>query len=205
MKHIIRGILVLAVFAASTLYSGQPAPGVVGVDVVVKQNPGKRAMTDTHGSFVLDGLAPGSYTVTFRARPAKDVKSPPKTMVSVASSYTIKLEVGNQSVNQGGFSADRLRAGIDFPVQVGSGATIRGQVLGVGNKRMVWIPQEVGSNIPGHWVDADSPEGKAATKRATFLTSKDTLNRMQDEHTPFHQEGWKGESNGLKPDTGHPR
>ncbi|HEY5074276.1 MAG TPA: hypothetical protein VII34_06220, partial [Pyrinomonadaceae bacterium] len=57
-----RGTLLLfIVFAGSTVYAGQPAPGVAGVEVVVKQSPAKRAVTDARGNFVLDALPSGSY------------------------------------------------------------------------------------------------------------------------------------------------
>ena len=61
-------------------------------------------------------------------------------------------------MSQRGLTSDKLIAGVDIPVVVGPGATIRGQVLAHAPKRMVWIAPEVGSQMPGHWADADSKE-----------------------------------------------
>jgi hypothetical protein len=190
MKNMTRGIsLLLAMVAISGVHAGQPAPGVAGVEVFAKQNPGKRAVTDAHGSFALEGLAPGSYTVTFRSRPAKDTKTPAKTTMMVASTYAIKLQVGTQSVNQGGFSGARLERGVDFPVQLGTDAKIRGQVLGVGYKKMIWIAAEVGSHMSGHWVEADSKE--AARFNTNRVSGDDLRKNLQMAPDP-HQEGFQG-------------
>jgi hypothetical protein len=132
MKKMIRGILLAwTVFAACVIYGGQP-PGVAGVDVIVKQNPSKRAVTDARGNFAFDALPPGSYTLTVRARKAKDTPSTTASKVTVASSYSIKVEGTKRSVNQTGLTSDKLLAGVDIAVEVGAGAKVRGQVLAAG-------------------------------------------------------------------------
>src|SRR5205814_856769 len=145
MKNMTRGVfLLLTVFAASAIYGGQPGPGVAGVDVLVKQNPSKRAVTDARGNFTLDALPSGSYTLTFRARKASDMKIAQTSKMAVASSYSIKIEGTKRSVNQSGLIGNKLLAGVDIAVEVGSGAKIRGQVLAGGVKKMVWIAPELG-------------------------------------------------------------
>jgi hypothetical protein len=111
MKNMSRGILSLLVACATSIsYGGQaPAPrGVHGVDVIVKQNPSKRTMTDTRGNFALDGLAPGTYALTFRPRKAKDTKNQASDEVTVATSYSIKVDGGKRVVNQSGLTTDNL-------------------------------------------------------------------------------------------------
>lgn len=83
------------------------------------------------------------------------------------------------------------RPGIDIPVEVGSGAKVRGQVLAGAIKKMVWIAQELGSNIPGHWVEADSKE--AATHNTVRVSNDDFRNNLQRAPDP-HQEGGPGPS-----------
>jgi hypothetical protein len=159
----------LVAFATSSLYGGQSPPGVAGVDVVVKQKAGKRAVTDAHGNFAFDALPPGSCILAFRVREAKDLsrsaerRNPKVTTdkVTVASSYSIKIEGTKRPLNQSGLTNDKLTAGVDVAVEVGSGGKVRGQVLAAETAKMVWIPKRTGSHMPGHWVPADSAEAKS--------------------------------------------
>jgi hypothetical protein len=181
MKHMIRSLMLLSVvFATAVVHGARPAPGVAGVDVFVKQNPGKRVVTDARGTFAFNALPPGSYTLAFRARAAKDLtrtRGPlrsrnPTDTAAVASSFAIKIEGTKRAVNQSGLTSDKLMEGVDVSIEVGSGATVRGQVVATEAKRMVWIPKEVGSNLAGHWVAADSSEAKG---RKIIIHSPDDL------------------------------
>jgi hypothetical protein len=190
MKNINRGILFLSVaLASAAVYAGPPAPGVAGVDVFVKQMPAKKSVTDARGNFALDGLAPGAYTIAFRAKEAKDVKPASTSKAIVATTYSIKIDGTKRSVNQSGLTSDKLLAGVDIAVQVGAGAKVRGQVLAAGVKKMVWIPGALGSNIPGHWAEEDSKE--ASMHNRVNMSSEDFRNNMQN-HTDPHQEGFGG-------------
>jgi hypothetical protein len=159
MKNMTRGIVFLLVaLAAPVIYGDQPGSGVAEVDVIVKQSPGKRRITDERGNFSFEGLAPGSYTLTFRGRKAHMMPEITRSEVIVAGTYSIKIEGAKRSVNQSGLTSDRLIAGVDVPVEVGSSAKIHGQVLAGAPRKMVWVAPKVGSNMPGHWVDPDSAE-----------------------------------------------
>jgi SdrD B-like domain len=193
MKNMARGLLLLFVgFAVSIVHGGQPAPGVPGVDVQIRQNPAKRAVTGSQGSFAFEGLAPGSYTVAFRARKAKDLKNTPSDKVTVAESYSIKIEGTKAAVNQSGLTSNQLLAGLDIPVQVAAGGKIRGQVTAGGVKKMVWISQEPGSHIPGHWVEVGTPEAKRAFRSNALGMSGDGQRRLMENTGDNHQEGWRG-------------
>lgn len=68
MKHMTCGIVFLLVaLATPVIYGGEPARGVAGVDVIVKQKPSDHAITDARGNFAIEALAVGSCTLTFRA------------------------------------------------------------------------------------------------------------------------------------------
>ena len=186
MKNMTRGILSLLVACATSVsYGGQPPRGVAGVDVAVKQNPSKRAVTDARGNFAFDGLAPGSYTVSFRARKSNIKTTTTTDKVAVGSSYSIKIDGAKRSVTQGGLTGDRLLAGVDLKIDVGSGAKVRGQVAAGGLKKMVWIPREPGSNIPGHWAEEGS---EAASRSNSVVHSPQDTNQM-----------YKGNPNNVDP------
>jgi hypothetical protein len=193
MKHMIRGILLLSVLGAMPVVYGQAPTGVAGVGVVVKQNPTKRAVTDARGNFSLSGLPAGSYTLTIR--PAQNTKMASTTKATVATSYSIKVEGTKRSVNQT-LTSDKLLAGVDVPVEVGAGAKVRGQVLAGGIKKMVWIAAEIGSHMPGHWVEADSKE--ASAHNSVRVSNDDFRNNLQMARDP-HQEGFPGSGVGLSP------
>ena len=161
MKKITLGIAIMTVALASSPLNGAEGPrGVAGVEVILKQNPSKRVMTDTRGTFALDGLPAGSYTLTFKAKKAKDAREQTTNKVTVATSYSIRID-GSRRVVKSGLTSDLLIGGFELRVD-GAGANIRGQVMADALKNMVWIPKEPGSNIPGRWVEANSSDAKRA-------------------------------------------
>lgn len=169
----------LVALATPVLSGGQPARGVAGVDVIVKQRPSDHKVTDARGNFAMDALAAGSYTLTFRARKAEDLHHSTSDKVIVATLYSIKIEGTKQAVNKGGLTTDALLAGVEVEVNVGAGARIRGQVAAAAQKNMVWIPKEPGSNIPGHWVEEGSAEAKAAIHHNTYQLNKEGVRQIQ--------------------------
>jgi len=182
MKNITRGIVLLVLgFGVSALYGGQTPRGVAGVDVVVKQNPSKRAVTDARGNFAFDGLAPGSYTLSFQARKSANPKTTTTDKVIVGTSYSIKIDGAKRSVTQSGLTGDKLLTGIDFKIDVGSGAKVRGQVAAGALKKMVWVPREPGSHIPGYWAE----EGTAAASRSnTQILGQDEMREAMNRANP---------------------
>jgi hypothetical protein len=163
MKPMTHGIVFLLVaLATPVIYGGEPARGVAGVDVIVKQRPSDHAVTDARGNFAVEALAAGSYTLTFRPQKAEDLHHSTSDKVIVASLYSIKIEGTKRALNKRGLTTDDLLAGYDIDVNLGPGGRIRGQVSAAALKNMVWIPQETGSRIPGHWVEEGSAEARAA-------------------------------------------
>jgi hypothetical protein len=166
MKQMTRGIVFLLVALATPfIYGGEPARGVAGVDVIVKQRPRDHKVTDARGNFALEALAAGSYTLTFRALKAADLHHTTYDKVIVAQLYSIKIEGTKRAVNKISLTTDDLLAGYDIDVDLGASARIRGQVAAAASKNMVWISQETGSRIPGHWAEAGSAEAMAAIHR----------------------------------------
>jgi hypothetical protein len=165
MKRTVRGFVFLLVAVATPVISGSdPAQGVAGVDVIVKQRSSDRAVTNARGTFALEALAAGSYTLTFRARKAEDMHRSTSNKVIVATSYSIKIEGAKRTVHKSGLTSNDLLAGVDVDVQVGPGARIHGQVTAGAAKKMVWLPREPGSNLPGRWVAEDSAEARAGRR-----------------------------------------
>ena|SRR5205823_875701 len=183
MKNRTRGIggivLLLVAFATPVIYGGEPAHGVAGVDVIVKQRPRDSAVTDVRGNFAIEALAAGSYTLTFRARKAGDIHHNTPDKVIIATLYSIKIDGTKHAVNKSGLTSNQLAAGVEVDVDLGPGARIRGQVAAGALKNMVWIPKEPGSNIPGHWVEEGSVEAKAAIHHNAEALSVEGLRLMQ--------------------------
>jgi hypothetical protein len=180
MKHMTLGIVFLLVaLATPVIYGGEPARGVAGVDVIVKQRPRDRAVTDARGNFAIEALAGGSYRLTFRARKAEDLHHSTSDKVMVATTYSIKIDGTKRAVNKSGLTTDDLLAGYDVDVDLGPGARIRGQVAAAALKNMVWIPAETGSHVPGHWVEAGSAEAKAAVHHNMNRMSVEELRQIQ--------------------------
>ena len=148
------------------------------MDVIVKQRPKDSAVTDARGNFAIEALAAGSYTLTFRARKAGDLPGSTSHKVIVAMVYSIKIDGAKRSVNKTGLTSDDLVAGVDVIVDLGPGARIRGQVAAVALKNMIWIRQETGSHVPGHWVAEDSAEARAAVHHNSVALSIEELREI---------------------------
>ena len=182
MKNITRGIVLLLVACATSVsYGGQPPRGVAGVDVVVKQNPSKRAVTDTRGNFAFTGLAPGAYTISFRARKSAEVAKTTTDKVVVGTSYSIRIDGAKRAVTQSALTGDRLLSGVDLRIEVGAGAKVRGQVAAGALKRMVWVPKEPGSNIPGYWAEEGTV---AASRSSTQVLGQDEMRDAMNRANP---------------------
>jgi len=188
MKKTTFGIaIVMVAFASSPLHGEDGPRGVAGVDVFVKQNPSKRATTNASGAFAFDGLPAGSFTLTFKAKKAGDTRTQTSDKVTVATSYSINIE-GAKRVVKSGLTGDDLLGGFELRVD-GAGSKIRGKVAADALQKMVWIAKEPGSNIPGRWVVADSPEAKAAFKGNAQLINRDDMRQAMDRGNPNMQTG----------------
>ena len=187
-------VIVLAVSLVSAAYGDLP---VAGVEVMVQKNNGskyvKRAVTDAHGKFAIEGMTAGKYNIAFQPPKGTGKALPHKAVVG--SAYSITMTGATKPFAQNGIKSETFAKGIFTTLELRGGAEIRGQVTAGKATTMVWIDKEIGSNIPGHWADANSAEAKAAGHSNTVHMSRDAVNRALGEHAGFHQEGWKGGGN----------
>lgn len=173
MKNLIRNTLLsLLLLAASLAYGAIPA-----VNVTVSDAGGKAAYkgaTDPTGAFATAKLQPGNYTVQFNSSNAA-LKGKQYALVVAAGKKKVSANVAGEKFAGGG---------VAMKVDVGAGLNITGQVaaqtgpVSKGGKKMVWIPPVLGSNMPGHWVEEDSAEAKAAKSRGTL--SKESIEKMTE-------------------------
>ena len=174
MKNMMRCIVFFVVaLAASVSYGGEEPKGVAAVNVALKQNPKKKAVTDDQGNFVLSAV-PGSYTLFVWGPSAKDLKQTTGSVMIVATAYSIKVEGAKRSANQNNITSDKLIAGVDIPIVVGSDGKVQGRVLAEGLKRFVWVPKSSSSNLPGHWAEEGSADA-VPSHNMTQISRKDML------------------------------
>lgn len=171
MKTLSRSLLLtsLALLGAASLASA----AVPTMDVTVSNSSGKllfKGKTDATGLFTTKSLAPGSYVVQFNS---KSSKGGPFAVVVAAG----KKKVVANSVPASKFS----KGGVAMRVEVSKAMSLTGQVAEAGQttmasdegstkgnakvkyingKKYVWVQGELGSNLGGRWVDANSPEAQ---------------------------------------------
>jgi hypothetical protein len=136
----------------------------------------KQVKTDANGYFTIGTLPAGDYTLEFRARKSPGLKN---------QQFSIAIDGTKTSGRQGGVSGQYLVGGVALDVEMVAGKTVSGQVTtgsiaAVKNtkKEMVWIPQEIGSNLPGHWVEEGSAQ--TVTARNWGHIRIEDVRRMQD-------------------------
>ena len=164
MKNMIRSAVVSLLFVAACIVQA----AVPAMNVTVSDAGGKAAFkgtTNTKGTFATAKLKPGNYVVQFNSN-SSAVKG---------NQYAIVVSAGTKKVAANAVSGEKLAGGgVAMKVDVGPGLNITGQVAAElktamkNGKKMVWIPPQLGSNLPGHWAE----EGSAEAVKIFCLTGR---------------------------------
>lgn len=181
MKNILHfASTVLFLIAVSVGYSAVPA-----LNVTVSDGGGKVAFkgaTNGTGTFATPNFKPGNYVVQFNSS-SPGLKG---------NQYALVISAGKKKVSANVAGEKFAGGGVAMKVDVAAGLNITGQVAAQtgpmskdGKKKMVWIPKQLGSNQPGHWVEEGSAEAIAA-KNAGILSTQD-VNKMQEHMRPGAQ------------------
>lgn len=173
MNKILRfASVVLFLIAVSVGYSALPA-----LNVTVSDGGGKVAFkgaTNATGAFTTTKLTPGNYVVQLNSS-SSELKGKQYAVVVAAGKKKVSADVAGEKFAGGG---------VAMKVDVAPGLNITGQVapqtgpISKNGKKMVWITKQLGSNLPGHWVEEDSAEAIAAKNAGTV--SKDRIQNIQN-------------------------
>jgi hypothetical protein len=166
MKNIVRSFIALVIAAGSFAYGAVPS-----LSVTVSDSAGKVAFkggTNSKGTFATGTLKPGKYAVQFQSSGGN---------VNGAS-YAVVISAGTKKVTADSVDGAKFsKGGVAMNIEVGSGLNVSGQVSEAGatkvdknGKKMVWIPQKLGSNLPAHWASEDSAEAKEAKTQGSYST-----------------------------------
>jgi hypothetical protein len=178
MKNLIRSTIVsLLLGAACMAYGAGPS-----LNVTVSDASGKAAFkgsTNAKGTFATSKLKPGNYVVQFSS-PGGGLKG----------NYAIVVSAGMKKVSAAGVAGEKFaKGGVALKVDVAAGLNIAGQVAAEeagaskNGKKMVWIPPQSGSHMPGKWVEADSAEAKQV-RASGSLSAQDVNNIQEHMHNP---------------------
>jgi hypothetical protein len=163
MNGIVRSFVVLAVAACSAAYAAAPQ-----MSVIISDSSGRAAYkgtTDASGVFMTASLRPGNYVVQFKSRDGA-VK---------ANDYALVISAGRKKVTADSVAGEKFTGGgVAMRIELGSSASISGQVadaatmLDAEGRRLVWVPQKLGSHLPAHWAAEDSPEAREAKTQLNY-------------------------------------
>src|SRR5450631_1624951 len=164
MKNVILSTAMsFLLIAASMAYGGIPP-----MSVTVSDAGGKAAFkgtTNASGGFTTSKLQPGKYIVQVNGG-------------AKGSQYTIVVSAGTKKVSASAVAGTKLASGgVALKVDLASVLNITGQIAAEtgpttkGGKKMVWITPQLGSNMPGHWVEEGSAEEVAARGHAVDTQS----------------------------------
>jgi hypothetical protein len=164
MKKIWSIAIVGLVMAAGSIAFGS----VPALRVTVSDSKGYAAYkgtTNEDGTFATGTLKPGHYVVQFNAR--RDTVA--------GNNYALIVSAGRKKVVASAVAGDKFAGGgVAMRIEVAGGAKIAGQVASdlrtmmKNGRLLVWIPQQIGSHLPGHWAEADSAEAKFTQASSSF-------------------------------------
>ena len=176
MKNAVCRLLFLcAVSITSSLFAQQPSVAITvlrtGQHQIVKQ-----VRSDLAGNFVIGTLPAGNYTLQFRA---------PKSARLSNQKFSLAVDGVKISGHQEGISGNSLVGGVALDVAVSAGRSVSGHITTgprvaskSGKKRMVWVPKQIGSNLPARWIEEGSVQTVAAFNSGHI--SIDKIRQMQD-------------------------
>jgi hypothetical protein len=169
MKNIIRNILLsTSLVVACAAYADTPS-----MNVTVSDPGGKVAFkgrTNSQGAFATSKLARGNYVVEFKGAAPK------------GSQWALAVAAGKKKVIAQSVAGEKFASGgVAMKVDNSAGVNITGQISGSregGKPGMVWIPKQLGSNVPAHWAPADSAEAVAARNAGSM--SSDQVQKINE-------------------------
>lgn len=132
----------------------------------------KQVTTDAQGGFKIGTVPASPYTLEFRAKSPAEVKN---------QSFVIKLAGTKSRSNQKGFAGRYIAGGVLLEVETLPGTPLHGLITpgSVQNaQKMIWLPQETGSHLPGRWVEEDSARRVASSNRGHY--TMEAIRKMQD-------------------------
>jgi len=155
--------------------SASNASAYPAVDVTLRFKTGGKVLrqvkTDSTGHFTLGTFPASGYVMEFRARKAAEVRD---------QRFAIEIDGIKAKGRQNGILAKYLVGGFGVDVETVAGTPVKGQVTTgslAPTKRMVWLPKELGSNIPGRWVEEGSGRSVAGVNAGTIRLEK--ISQMQ--------------------------
>jgi hypothetical protein len=164
MKIIARCFIGLVLAAGSFAYSAVPSMSVIVSDA--SGRAAYRGATDGNGSFSTATLKPGNYVVQFNSKRKADVKG----------NFALVVAAGRKKVVADSIAGEKFGGGgVAMRIEVDSGSRISGQIaealqtmLDKEGRRLVWIPERVGTHLAAHWAPVDSPDAKEVMTRASY-------------------------------------
>lgn len=163
MKKLVHGVVILF-FVAGIAHGSVPQ-----MTVTVADSTGKAAYkgaTDPNGAFATGSLQPGNYVVQFNCKNAR----------VMGKNFGLVISAGKKKVTADSVAGDKFAAGgVAMRIALGGSQSIAGQVMDAlstkvdkDGKRLVWIPQKLGSNLPAHWAAEDSAEAREAQTQTSY-------------------------------------
>src|ERR1700738_5589107 len=180
MKNILSTVVIgWAVTAGSSAYAAVPEMRVTVSDA--SGYAAYKGATDSNGAFATGSLKPGHYVVQFNAK-RNDVGG---------NNYALVVSAGRKKVVANAVAGEKFAGGgVAMRIEVAGGGNIVGQIASdlrtmmKDGRLLVWIPQQIGSNLPGHWTEADSAEAKFAQTRPSY--SIKNIQDRQDQGVGMH-------------------
>jgi hypothetical protein len=145
------------------------------VEISLRRSGGKivkQVKTDANGVFTVGTVPAGSYSLEFRAKSAREIEN---------QSFVIKIAGTKSRGGDKSLLGRHFVGGASFDIETLPRTELRGAIApgSLRNARkMIWLPQEMGSNLPGRWVEEGSAQAVARYNWGHYTL--EAIKKMQD-------------------------